>query len=104
MWLVTQYGIYSITNVLHPNGSLDPMIVAVWARRVDHLRNLQKRFPALESREITISKNRGYRRCRLFVPRLLWASTVAELEREQERWLLRREIMETEQDQDEMLL
>ena len=100
MWLVTRYGTYSIADVRYPNGSIDPLIVMISARRVDHLSNLHKRFPALEDAEIVTAATRGDRHCRLFISKEVWALTVAELEQEQERWVLQREIMETAENQE----
>lgn len=54
------------------------------ARSRTHLENLQKRFPLLAHAEIVTLPNRDYR-YRLLAPKEVWATTIAELAREQER-------------------
>ena len=83
MWLFTRYGFYSIACARHPNGSLDPATVMVRARRVAHLTNLQKRFPALGGADILTLPNRDYG-YRLIVSKEVWVGIVAELAQEQE--------------------
>ena len=83
MWLFTRYGFYSIACARNPNGSLDPGAVMVRARRVAHLKNLQKRFPALASEEIVTLPHRDYRYW-LITPKEVWIGTMADLAREQE--------------------
>ena len=55
----------------------------VRARRAEHLRNLQARFPALAGAEILTLFDRDYR-YRLIVPKRVWASALAEMAKEQE--------------------
>jgi hypothetical protein len=83
VWLFTRYGFYSIACASQANGSLDPRTVMIRARRVAHLCNLQKRFPALADEKIVTLPNRDYR-FRLIVSKEVWAGTLAELGREQE--------------------
>ena len=52
MWLFTRYGFYSIACANKPGGSVDTESVMVRARRIAHLRSLQKRFPGLAGGEI----------------------------------------------------
>jgi hypothetical protein len=61
MWLFTRYGFYSIACANKPDGSLDTQTVMVRARRIAHLRSLQKRFPALAAGEILTWPKRDYR-------------------------------------------
>jgi hypothetical protein len=83
MWIFTRYGFYSIACASHPNGSLDPQTLMVRARRVSHLKSLQKRFPVIAGAEIMTLPNRDYR-YRLIVPKAVWAGISAELVQEQE--------------------
>jgi hypothetical protein len=83
MWLFTRYGFYSIACARQPDGALDPHTLMVRGRRVAHLKNLQKRFPALASSEIVTLPNRDYR-YRLIVSKEVWGTTVLELAQEQE--------------------
>jgi hypothetical protein len=53
------------------------------ARRAEHLRNLQGRFPALAGVEIVILPNRDYG-YRLIVPKSVWGPVLAEMAEEQE--------------------
>jgi len=83
MWLFTRYGFYSIACARKPDGSLDPELLMVRARRKEHLANLQKRFAALAGAEIVRLPHRDYR-YRLVVPKHAWVTVIAELAREQE--------------------
>jgi hypothetical protein len=83
MWIFTRYGFYSIACASQPDGSLDSQSVMVRARCIDHLRSLQKRFPALAAGEILELPNRDYR-YRLIIPKAAWAEIVGELAQEQE--------------------
>jgi hypothetical protein len=58
MWIFTRYGFYSIACASKPDGSLDSQSVMVRARCIDHLRSLQKRFPALAVGNILELPNR----------------------------------------------
>lgn len=83
MWLFTRYGFYSIACARSPDGTLDPGTVMVRARRVAHLKNLQKRFPTLASEEIVTLAHRDYR-YRVIAAKEVWVAVVAELAQEQE--------------------
>jgi len=83
MWLFTRYGFYSIACGNAPDGSLDPDVVMVRARQVDHLRELQNRFPQLADVQIVTMPHRDYR-YRLVVAKELWVGLVAEIAREQQ--------------------
>jgi hypothetical protein len=83
MWLFTRYGFYSVACARHPQGSIDPNTLMIRARRVAHLTNLQKRFPALGISEILTLPNRDYR-YRLLVAKEAWVGIVAELAQEQQ--------------------
>jgi len=83
MWIFTRYGFYSIASASRPDGSLDKQSLMVRARCISHLRNLQKRFPALAVGEIRESPNRDYR-YRLIIPKASWTTIVGELAQEQE--------------------
>jgi hypothetical protein len=83
MWIFTKYGFYSVACANKPDGSLDNETVMVRARRIAHLRSLQKRFDALADGEILTWPNRDYR-YRLIVPKASWVAIVGELVKEQE--------------------
>lgn len=82
MWLFTRYGFYSIACAKQADGSIDRETIMIRARLADHLRNLQKRFPALSGEEVVALPNRDYR-YRLIVSMEVWTETVAALAREQ---------------------
>jgi hypothetical protein len=82
MWIFTRYGFYSIACASKPDGSLDSQSVMVRARCIDHLRSLQKRFPALAVGNILELPNRDYR-YRLIIPKASWTAIVGELAQEQ---------------------
>ena len=84
MWIFSIYGMYSIACARRPDGSLDPETVMVRARRADHLRNLQKRFPAVAGADVVTLPNRDYR-YRLIVPKSNWAAVLVEMVSEQ-KW------------------
>jgi hypothetical protein len=83
MWIFTRYGFYSIASASKPDASLDSQSVMVRARCIDHLRSLQKRFPALAVGNILELPNRDYR-YRLIIPKASWTAIVGELAQEQE--------------------
>ena len=83
MWIFSIYGFYSIACARKPDGSLDSQTVMIRARRADHLRNLQARFPALAKAKIVTLSDRDYR-YRLIVPKRTWVAVLAELAEEQE--------------------
>jgi hypothetical protein len=83
MWLFTRYGFYSIACARQVNGSVDPDALMIRARVAAHLRDLQRRFPALAGKEIVTLPDRDYR-FRLIVPKEIWADTLAALAREQD--------------------
>ena len=83
MWIFTKYGFYSIACANKPDGSLDTETVMVRARRIAHLRTLQKRFAALAHGEILTWPNRDYR-YRLILPKASWVAIIGELAQEQE--------------------
>jgi hypothetical protein len=68
MWLFTRYGFYSIACARQANGSVDPDALMIRARVAAHLRDLQRRFPALAGKEIVTLPDRDYR-FRLIVPK-----------------------------------
>lgn len=84
MWIFSIYGMYSIACAHKPDGSVDPETVMVRARRADHLRNLQKRFPSVAGADIATLPNRDYR-YRLIVPKSNWAAVLVEMVSEQ-KW------------------
>jgi hypothetical protein len=83
MWLFTRYGFFSVACAHRADGTLDPLTVMIRARRVAHLRMLQKRFPALASQEVRTKPDADYRH-RIVISKVLWAEIVAELVQEQE--------------------
>jgi len=83
MWLFTRYGFYSIACARKPDGTLDPQLLMIRARRITHLKTLQQRFRSLANVDIVTLPERDYR-YRLIVPKELWARVVAELAEEQE--------------------
>ena len=82
MWLFTRYGFYSIACALKQDGTLDPDQVMVRARVMNHLKNLQKRFPQLKGVDILTLPRRDYL-YRLLVPKQVWSMIIAELAEEQ---------------------
>lgn len=84
MWVFTIYGFYSIACASRPDGSLDPDVVMVRARRKDHLQNLQRRCPQLANSKILSPPNRDYG-YRLNVPKSIWVAALQEMAEEQ-RW------------------
>lgn len=83
MWIFTRYGFYSIACARHEDGTVDPGTVMIRARRITHLQNLQKRFPALTESEITTLPDRDYR-YRIIAAKSAWVPALAELGQEQE--------------------
>lgn len=83
MWIFTKYGFYSVACANKPDGSPDTETVMVRARRIVHLRSLQKRFDSLAGGEILTWPNRDYR-YRLIVPKASWVVIIGELAQEQE--------------------
>lgn len=83
MWVFTRYGFYSIACTSRTDGSLDNESVMVRARCISHLRNLQKRFPALAVGKILELPNRDYG-YRLIIPKASWIAILGELAQEQE--------------------
>jgi hypothetical protein len=83
MWIFTRYGFYSVACANKPDGSLDTQTVMVRARRIAHLRSLQRRFSALKAGEILTRPDRDYR-YRLIVPKTSWVAIIGELAQEQE--------------------
>jgi hypothetical protein len=83
MWVFTRYVFYSIACASRPDGSLDNQSVMVRARCIAHLRNLQKRFPALAVGEILELPNHDYR-YRLIAPKTSRTAIIGELTQEQE--------------------
>lgn len=84
MWIFSIYGMYSIACARKPDGSLDPETVMVRARRADHLRNLQDRFPVIAGADVVTLPNRDYR-YRLMVPKSNCAAVLVEILSEQ-KW------------------
>ncbi len=83
MWIFTRYGFYSIASASMPDGSIDAQSVMVRARRIAHLRKLQKRFDALAAGEILIWANRDYR-YRFIISKASWIAIMGEMGQEQE--------------------
>jgi len=83
MWVFTRYGFYSIACASKSDGSLDNQSVMVRARCITHLRNLQKRFPALAGGNILELPHYDYR-YRLIIPKESWTAIIGELAQEQE--------------------
>jgi hypothetical protein len=82
MWIFTRYGFYSVGCADKPDGSLDTETVMVRARRVAHLRSLQKRFAALADCKILTWPKRDYR-YRIIVSKTSWIAVLGELAAEQ---------------------
>lgn len=82
MWIFTRYGFYSIACARKPDGSIDPAMMMVRARRKSHLARLQFRFPKLAAAEIVKTESTDYR-YRLVVPKADWTAALAELAEEQ---------------------
>jgi hypothetical protein len=83
MWLFSVYGFYSIGSASKPDGSLDKDTVMIRARRLDHLRNLQKRFPSLLAKaKIITSRDLDYH-CRIIAPKSVWVTVLGQLAGEQ---------------------
>jgi len=83
VWLFTRYGFYSIACAQKEDGSLDPSMLMVRARRKSHIEALQKRFAQLTAHEIVSLPGRDYK-YRLIVAKDSWTKIVAELASEQE--------------------
>lgn len=83
IWVFSIYGFYSIACADKPDGSLDRDTVMVRARRKEHLKNLQARFPELASAEIVSWPSRDYR-YRLLVPKPAWVRALQGIAEEQE--------------------
>ncbi len=82
MWIFTRYGFYSAACAKR-DGALDPQTVMIRARCIDHLKSLQRRFPAIADAEILSFAGTDYR-YRLIVSKDIWIGIVGELAREQE--------------------
>jgi len=82
MWLFTRYGFFSSACAQTAAFTPDPNSIVVRARRKEHLENLKKRFPALESATIQETPKRDYR-YRLTVAKAIWVDVVAGLASEQ---------------------
>jgi len=82
MWVFTRYGFYSIACADKPDGSLHDQPLMVRARCKSHLRNLQKRFPALAVGDIVELPQHDYR-YRLIIPKASWITILGELAQEQ---------------------
>jgi hypothetical protein len=83
MWLFTIYGFFSVACASKPDGSLDKDTVMIRARRADHLRNLQKRFPSVAKTKIVTLLDRDYR-YRIIVPKKTWVAALTEMAEEQD--------------------
>lgn len=83
MWIFTRYGFYSIACGDNPEGSLDPGIIMIRARRAEHLKNLQGRFVVLRDAPINELVGTDYQ-YRLIVPKDVWLGVLTELGQEQE--------------------
>lgn len=82
MWIFTRYGFYSIACARKPDGSIDPTMMMIRARRKSHLARLQSRFPELATAEIIKTENTDYR-YRLVVSKSNWIAALTELAEEQ---------------------
>jgi hypothetical protein len=83
MWVFTRYGFYSVACATGPDGTIDPDNLMVRARAEEHLRALQRRFPAIDNAEIIVSSNQDYR-YRIILPKRVWAGILGDLAMEQE--------------------
>jgi hypothetical protein len=81
MWLFTIYGFFSVACASKPDGSLDRDTLMIRARRSDHLRKLQKRFPSLPKAKIITLTGRDYR-YRIIVPKNIWVAALTQLAEE----------------------
>ena len=77
------HGFYSIACARKPDGSLDKDTVMIRARKIEHLRNLQARFPQMKDAKILTTPDRDYG-FRLILPKGIWAAALSELASEQE--------------------
>ena len=68
MGLFARCGFYSIACAGKPDGSPDPAIMMIRARRRGHLTNLQKRFAEIAEAHMVMLPHRDYR-YRLLVPK-----------------------------------
>jgi len=82
MWLFLKYGFYSVACASKEDGSLDRDRVMIRARRAEHLRNLQERFPALAGAEILALRDSDYG-YRLVVDKAVWLPVLVEAGEEQ---------------------
>lgn len=82
MWIFTRYGFFSIVNAQRRDGSPDPDLLLVRARRISHLRQLQARCPTLAAAEIATTRHRDYR-YRIAVAKADWVAALAALAEEQ---------------------
>jgi hypothetical protein len=82
MWLFTRYGFFSVVNARRGNGTADPNLLMIRARRIADLRRLCQRFPALGTYDIATTPHNDYR-YRLVAPKVLWTSLIGELAAEQ---------------------
>jgi len=83
MWIFTKHGFYSAVCARVGKGQkhspVDPDRMMVRGRMIEHLRNLQRRFPEhLGKCEIVTDTGTDYA-FRLFVDKLVWAEVMKEL-------------------------
>jgi hypothetical protein len=83
MWIASVYGFYSIACASKPDGTVDSEMLMIRARRADHLRRLQQRFPSLSGYELITLRHSDYR-YRLIVPKSVWISVLSGMAAEQE--------------------
>jgi hypothetical protein len=83
VWIACRYGFYSVASALRLDGSVDPDVVMVRARRVGHPQELQYRFAELRQSDIIELPGRDYR-YRLVMPKALWVAVLSALAAEQE--------------------
>ena len=83
MWLFTRYGFYSIACARNSDGSINPNLVMIRARRRAHLKALQQRFRDLVDLEMVTLPHRDYR-YRLIATKGIWGQILNDLAQEQE--------------------
>ncbi len=85
MWIFTKYGFFSAVCARQGDGSHRQSVyknrIMLRARDKGHLEALQRRFPKLAGFKVQESTTNDYR-CRIFIPKHLWAKVLAALANE----------------------
>lgn len=83
MWIFTKYGFFSAVCARESAESrvVDPDMLMVRARQIQHLRDLQEHFTALQEFEIVNNEGTDYC-CRMFVPKEVWKNIMVKLTNE----------------------